>query len=117
LEKKGAQLQAPPALLRAAFDPPTRTASLPSRYLVRDDRAGPSTPSSSQRSASRPQRPRNREAETIDLLDGLFDGADDGVRETIEVGARRPAHIIQNASHEIVEISSESDEEMDEDSD
>jgi hypothetical protein len=117
LEKKGARLHAPPAPPRAAFDPPTRTASSPSRYLVRDDRPGPSTPLSNQRSASRPQRPRNRETETIDLLDGLFDGADDSVRESIGVRSRRPARIIQNASQEIVEISSESEEEMDEGSD
>jgi DNA (cytosine-5)-methyltransferase 1 len=46
LERKGAQRQAPPALQRAAFDPPTMSASLPSRYLVRDDRPK-LTPSSS----------------------------------------------------------------------
>jgi hypothetical protein len=69
----------------------------------------------------RPQRQRNRDAETIDLLDGLFDGVndegDDDVRQDRRSRPRRPARIIQDASQEIIEISSESEDEMDEDSD
>jgi DNA (cytosine-5)-methyltransferase 1 len=128
LERKGAKLQPPPAVPRALFNPPSRAVSLPSRYLVRDDMSDPTTPSSSssftQQRASRPQQPRSRSdaaSESIDLLDGLFDGVndsgDDDVRESIEVRPRRPARVIEHASNEIIEISSESESDEGDESD
>jgi DNA (cytosine-5)-methyltransferase 1 len=124
LERNGVTLQRPPSVPRALFDPPSRVSSLQSRYLVRDDRPGPSRSSSSsfftQRRASRPQQPRDRSnaaSQPIDLLDGLFDGIneteDDDVRESTRI--RRPPQIIQNLSREVIEISSESESESDSD--
>jgi hypothetical protein len=70
---------------------------------------------------NRLQQPRNREEESIDLLDGFFDGAgteaDDDVRQNRRATQRRPARVIEHASREIVDISSESEMDMDMDSD
>jgi hypothetical protein len=112
LERKGARLQAPPEIPRAAFNSPARSASLPSRYLVRDERSETAMPEE-HKSAS---RTRHREEESIDLLDGLFDGANDTGDGHVRANTQhRRAGIIQNASREIIEISSESEEDMDED--
>lgn len=129
LQQKGVKLRGVPPAPRSSFDAPTRSAGLQSRYLVRDvARTGRASSSSrsqfAQGRAARHQQPRNMsngDTQSMNLLDGLLDDfeivEDDDVRETTEPGPRhrRPAQIITNTNHAVIEVSSSS--ESDDDSD
>jgi hypothetical protein len=129
LERRGANLWNAPSFPRMSFDPAPRSTGSPCRYLVRGEprptRTAPSIPSRfAQGKPARPQQQRNRSNDSfanMNLLDGLLDGieeSNDDVVETTEPTpprGRRPATIITNASQEVIEVSSGSEDNDDSD--
>jgi hypothetical protein len=125
LMQKGVNIPHAP-IPRSAFDGPPRPTNLPYRYLVRDDsdnNGRPSTIGSSpfaRQNAGR-ARPRSRTAgafEPMDSQDSLLDGFEfeepDDLRDSIEL----ETHFARSgrAIHDAIEVSSESEDESESDS-